>query len=156
MDPLATMLYGIQNKAMFAISDNLCKTIFFFLSTPQESLIPFVSLSAHLRNIGQKLIQVAAPFDASQSDKCSTKCKLHTQQFLRSLEKMELWAFQSKFRIYTHFVNEQLPRHSKWNSSAKNIFLFFVYLHDMLWTPNGVFIKFSLLMMEFQTIFNQC
>lgn len=56
-------------------------------------------ISALLRTIGAKVSQLTPPFDASLNQRCSSKCKMHTKQFIESLQNFDLWAYQSKYRL---------------------------------------------------------
>lgn len=52
-----------------------------------------------LQTLGSEVLSMIPPFDVSRSAKCSSQCKLHTNKFIHSLKKFELWAFQSKYTI---------------------------------------------------------
>ncbi|KAM7348279.1 drop dead [Cochliomyia hominivorax] len=45
-------------------------------------------------HIGQKLISIAQPFDASRNPSASELCRLHTQQYLEGLQNFDLWALK--------------------------------------------------------------
>ncbi|XP_065364375.1 nose resistant to fluoxetine protein 6 [Calliphora vicina] len=48
----------------------------------------------YIYNIGQKLISIAKPFDASINPSASELCRLHTQQYLDGLQNFDLWALK--------------------------------------------------------------
>ncbi|XP_005177544.1 O-acyltransferase like protein [Musca domestica] len=48
----------------------------------------------YLYSIGQKLISIGKPFDASRNPDASELCRLHTRQFMEGLNNFDLWALK--------------------------------------------------------------
>lgn len=57
----------------------------------------FVFIAVYLQNVAGKLSQIIPAFNPSRSQNTSIACKIHSQQFLEALSRLELWAFQSNY-----------------------------------------------------------
>lgn len=63
----------------------------------------FVFIAVNLQNVASKLSQIIPAFNPSRSQNTSAACKMHSQQFLEALSRLELWAFQSNSNIYIFY-----------------------------------------------------
>lgn len=80
-------LYSTRKCILFLLTINLFVFIIFLL----------LLFSVLLKNVASQLFNLQPVFDPSFASSTSSMCKAQTKIFLKSLEKLDLWALQSKY-----------------------------------------------------------
>lgn len=80
-------LYSTRKCILFLLTINLFVFIIFLL----------LLFSVLLKNVASQLFNLQPVFDPSFASSTSSMCKAQTKIFIKSLEKLDLWALQSKY-----------------------------------------------------------